>query len=506
MAEWKQDRTDGPVKCTWHLGTKEKSPHTHYPSDPRPKICDTVLENIGNTPLIRINKVASDVPCEVLAKCEFFNSGGSVKDRIGKRMVEEAEKSGRIKKGDILIEPTSGNTGIGLALAAAVKGYKCIITMPEKMSLEKIQVLKGLGAEIIRTPTEAAWDSPESHISVAENLRKKLPNAHILDQYINVNNPLAHYDFTGEEIWNQCDGKVDMVVMGTGTGGTLTGIARKLKEKNPKVIIIGVDPHGSILAQPEELNKTPKPYAVEGIGYDFIPTVCDRHPSLIDRWYKVDDKPAFIMARRLIKEEGLLCGGSSGCAMHIAVQAAKDFGLTKDHRVVVILPDGVRNYMTKFLADSWMIEQGFYEAKSEEQQQEDKKWKGATVKDLRLRPAVYIREKQQIQDAILLMQDNNFDQLPVVNDEKKPLGLITVGNLLAKVSSSQVSSSDPVSKAMFSLPDKMATIQLSTPLADLNSSDYFQKAAAGFVTDPHSNQILHVITQLDLYNFLLKRD
>lgn len=221
--------------------------------------------------------------------------------------------------------------------------------------------MKALGAEIIRTPTEAAWDAPDSHIGVAKRLNKELANSHILDQYSNPSNPNAHYEGTAEEILYQCDGKVDMVVIGAGTGGTISGIARKLKEKLPNVKVVGVDPRGSILAQPESLNKEGiHGYQVEGIGYDFIPDVLDR--SLIDYWVKTDDKEAFTMARRLIKEEGLLCGGSSGTAMAAAVRAAEDLG--EGQRCVVILPDSVRNYMTKFLSDSWMIENGFLEPES----------------------------------------------------------------------------------------------------------------------------------------------
>jgi len=223
-----QPKTEGPQKCTWHLGTTEKSPHKHIKYVKNTKIMSNILENIGFTPLVRVNAIAKDegIECELLAKCEYFNAGGSVKDRIGRRMIEDAEESGRIKKGDVLIEPTSGNTGIGLALTAAVKGYKMIITLPEKMSQEKVDVLKGLGAQIIRTPTEAAFDSPESHIGVAKRLNKEIPNSHILDQYSNPSNPLAHYDGTAEEILFQTEGKVDMVVISAGTGGTLTGIAR----------------------------------------------------------------------------------------------------------------------------------------------------------------------------------------------------------------------------------------------------------------------------------------
>ena len=263
--------------------------------------------------MVRINKLGVDagLKCDLVAKCEFFNAGGSVKDRIGRRMVEDAEKSGRLSEGDVLIEPTSGNTGIGLALSAAVKNYRMIITLPEKMSKEKVDVLKGLGAEIIRTPTEAAWDSPDSHIGVAEKLNREIPNSHILDQYSNPSNPLAHYDGTAQEIWEQCEGKVDMVVLGAGTGGTITGVAWKLKELNPNIIVVGVDPIGSILALPDSLNDDHRlePYVVEGVGYDFIPKVLQRES--IDEWIKTGDKESFLMAKRMIREEGLLCGGSS---------------------------------------------------------------------------------------------------------------------------------------------------------------------------------------------------
>ncbi|MEK6554784.1 MAG: pyridoxal-phosphate dependent enzyme, partial [Bdellovibrionota bacterium] len=232
-------------------------------------IYNNILETIGHTPLVRLNRVGADLSCNLFAKCEFLNPGGSVKDRIGYRMVLKAEKSGRIKKGDTLIEPTSGNTGIGIALAGAVLGYKVIITMPMKMSREKQVVLEALGAEIIRTPTEAESFAPESHIMVARKLQKELPNAHILDQYGNPENPAAHYEGTAEEIIEDLDGKVDMVVVTAGTGGTLTGIAKKFREKLPNCKIVGVDPEGSILAGPGEV----KNYLVEGIGYDFIPDV-----------------------------------------------------------------------------------------------------------------------------------------------------------------------------------------------------------------------------------------
>ena len=339
---------EGPARCTWRLGADPStSPHVHHPAatSGSPKILSSILDHIGNTPMVRLNRVPQSlgVQCEVLGKLEYFNAGGSVKDRIGKRMVEDAERSGRIKPGDVLIEPTSGNTGIGLALAAAIKGYGMIITLPEKMSQEKVDVLKALGAEIIRTPTEAAFDSPDSHIGVAKRLNKEIARSHILDQYSNPSNPLAHYDGTAEEILYQTDGAVDAVVVAAGTGGTVTGIARKLKERLPHVRVIGVDPVGSILAQPAGLNGKIESYKVEGIGYDFVPVVLDR--PLVDEWIKTSDAESFAMSRRLMREEGLFVGGSAGSAMVAAMKVAS--GMKAGERVVVILADSIRNYMSK---------------------------------------------------------------------------------------------------------------------------------------------------------------
>lgn len=315
-----------------------------------PVVMDTITQQIGNTPMVKLNKIPQSLGIEatVYAKLEYFNAGGSVKDRIALRMIEEAERSGRIKPGDTLIEPTSGNTGIGLALVAAVKGYKTIITLPEKMSTEKVSVLRALNATIIRTPTQAAFDSPESHIGVARRLQKELPNAHILDQYGNPDNPLAHEYGTAEEIWQQTEGKIGAVVAGAGTGGTITGLARGLKKHNTGVKIVAADPYGSILAVPESLNKGPfadEGYKVEGIGYDFVPEVLDQ--GAVDLWYKTDDREAFMYARRLIAEEGLLVGGSSGSAMAAMVRCVKDLGLGRGDVVVVIMPDSLRSYLSK---------------------------------------------------------------------------------------------------------------------------------------------------------------
>lgn len=312
---------------------------------------DSILEAIGRTPLVRFNRIGNELPCKIYGKCEFLNPGGSVKDRIAIHMIEDAEQSGKIRPGDTLIEATSGNTGIGLALVGAIKGYKVIITMPEKMSREKQVVIEALGATIYRTPTEVPWDHPNSHISLAKKLQKEIPRSFILDQYNNPANPVIHAKTTAKEILTDAGDQLAMVVISTGTGGTITGVAQTIKSIKPDVKIIGVDPEGSILGGGTDVH----PYLVEGIGYDFIPGVLDN--SLVDQYIKTRDAESFHMARRLIREEGLLIGGSSGAAVWAALQVATQ--LKKNQICVVVLADGIRNYLSKFVDDDWMRAQGF---------------------------------------------------------------------------------------------------------------------------------------------------
>lgn len=428
-----------------------------------------------------------------------------MKDRISLRMVEDAERDGILKPGDTIIEPTSGNTGIGLALAAAVKGYRCIIVMPEKMSMEKVDVLRALGAEIVRTPTNARFDSPESHVGVAWRLKNEIPNSHILDQYRNASNPLAHYDSTAEEILQQCDGRVDMVVVGAGTGGTITGLARKLKEKCPTCKVIGVDPEGSILAEPEELNQTDKTgYEVEGIGYDFIPTVLDR--TVVDKWYKANDEESFSMARALIREEGLLCGGSSGTAMSVAVKAAQE--LREGQRCVVILPDSVRNYMSKFLSDKWMTQKQFL--KVEDLEGRKPWWWNVKVSSLSLSAPLTVLPTVSCSQTIQLLREKGFDQVPIVSESGLVLGMVTLGNMLSSVLAGKVKPSDSVTKVIYK---QFTQVNLTDNLGKLSrilETDHFALVVheqIQYHNDGSSSKkqmVFGVVTAIDLLNFVTR--
>jgi len=316
-------------------------------------IYNNILEVVGDTPVVRLNRIGKETGVELYAKCEFLSPAGSVKDRIAVRMIEELEKKGKIGPNTTLIEPTSGNTGAGMSMVAAVKGYRMIITLPEKMSQEKQVVMEALGAEIIRTPTEAAHDSPESLLGVAKRLNEEIEDSIIPDQYKNPDNPLAHYYGTGAEIWDDFGDSLDLLVIGAGTGGTIAGVAKYLKEKNPKIKIVGIDPEGSILGGRDEVFT----YHVEGIGYDFVPEVLEYNH--IDEWIYSNDQDGFAMARRLIREEGLLVGGSSGSAVWGLLEALKNTSGVR--KALTILPDSIRNYLTKFVNDDWMREHGFLE-------------------------------------------------------------------------------------------------------------------------------------------------
>ena len=448
-----------------------------------PKISDSILDTIGNTPLVRLKSIGKKTGCEFLAKCEFLNAGGSVKDRIGKQMVLAAERSGRIRPGDTLIEATSGNTGIGMALAAAIRGYRMIITMPEKMSREKQVVLEALGAEIIRTPTEAAFDSPDSHIGVAKQLQKILPNSHILDQYNNPENPAAHYEGTGKEIVEQCGGKLDYVVLTAGTGGTLTGVAKRVKEDVPGAKVIGVDPVGSIIAGPGPIGS----YKVEGIGYDFIPKVCET--ALVDEWVKTEDRESFLMARRLIRQEGMLCGGSSGSAVWAALQVAQRVGPGK--RFVIILPDSVRNYMTKFLDPLWMRENGFTE----------KSWESRSVGDLLRslprREVLTANTADTVADSVLTMKERGVSQLPVL-EEGRLVGIITESDMLGKLVEGRAGLSSTVAEVMFR---NVKTINESEDSGVLTRM--FADGLVGLVVND-DQQLKGLISKMDLVDFLTK--
>jgi|JI10StandDraft_1071094.scaffolds.fasta_scaffold05386_7 cystathionine beta-synthase len=450
----------------------------------RDHVLPSILDAVGETPMVRLNAVTAGLACEVVAKCEFMNPGGSVKDRIGVRMLLDAEKSGRIKPGDTLIEPTSGNTGIGLALAAAARGYRVIITMPEKMSQEKQVVLEALGAEIIRTPTEAAWDAPESHIGVAKRLHEVIPNSHILDQYANPSNPLAHAEGTGREIVEQTGGRLDAVVMTAGTGGTLTGVARAIKAAVPSAQIIGVDPEGSILAGPGEI----KSYKVEGIGYDFIPDVLDR--SLVDRWIKSNDKDSFRIARQLIRQEGLLVGGSSGSAVWAALQVAKELGAGK--RVVVILPDSIRNYLSKFVDDRWMRQQGFLKAD----------WEVGTIGDvvraLGQREVISVAADAKVGEATTLFKDRGISQVPVL-DQGRLAGILTESDMLHALVSGRVNNDTIVAEVMVR---KVSTVGMHASSSELPA--IFERGEVALVVD-NDRRVLGLLTKMDLIEMLAAR-
>ena len=446
-------------------------------------IHDNILSCVGCTPVVRIQHLARDLAPEVLAKCEFLNPGGSVKDRIGVHMLEQAEARGEIKPGDTLIEATSGNTGIGLALAAAVKGYRLIITMPEKMSREKQVVLEALGAEIHRTPTEAAWDAPDSHIGVARRLNAVIPRSRILDQYGNADNPGVHYERTAAEIIEACDGKLDAFVATVGTGGTMSGVAKRLKEELPNCRIVGVDPVGSIIAGlPDDKVGS---YKVEGIGYDFIPDVMWR--DLVDEWIKTDDGPSFRTARKLIRREGLLVGGSSGSAMWATLEYAKK--MKSGQRVLTILADGVRNYMTKFLDDRWMRENRFVEEPWAEGEV------GDIVRGMPQRKILTVAESAQIGDAVSIMKSHGVSQVPVLDGDEL-VGILTETDVLASLFEKRCTMDTVIGEVMCR---RVSTVSVNDEAQAL--ADVFMRGETALVVDD-KGKLTGLVSKLDLIEHL----
>ena len=385
-------------------------------------IKNNILETIGNTPLIRLNKITKGFPCTVLAKVDYFNPGNSIKDRMALKMVEVAEKEGKLKPGGTIIECTSGNTGMGLAITACVKGYKCIFTTTDKQSKEKVDILKALGAEVIVCPTNVEPDDPRSYYSVARRLEKEIPNSYLCNQYDNLGNRLAHYESTGPEIWRQTDGKITHLVCTAGTGGTVTGVAMFLKEKNPDIQIWAIDVYGSLLTKYFRTGEVDMhevhPYISEGFGEDFVPGNYDM--SVIDQFEQVTDKDGAIMARRLAKEEGIFCGYSAGSCLQGLFQLKNK--LKKDDLVVCIFHDHGSRYVAKIYNDQWMIERGFLDVK--------------TFKDIISargeKRLITIEPQQTVSEAVELMKKYDIEHIPVMNGDG-PIGAISEGGLFQKV-------------------------------------------------------------------------
>jgi cystathionine beta-synthase len=405
-----------------------------------PKPYDDVLAMVGNTPMIRLNKVTEGVRTPIYAKVEFFNPGGSLKDRIGAAIIEDAERSGDLKPGGVIVEGTSGNTGVGLAIAAALKGYRCIFTMPDKMSDEKVRLLRAYGAEVIITPTAVPADHPDNYVMKAKSITKSTRNAVLANQFYNQANPEAHYRTTGPEIWEQTDGKITHFVASAGTGGTLSGVGRYLKEQNPDIKVIAGDPDGSIYGEYSKRQEIAPghPYKVEGIGGDKIPSTL--HYDLIDEWMTVSDPDALKMARRLAREEGLFVGGSSGLNVQVALKVASAI-VGDDAMIVTILADTGERYLSKIYNDDWMRENQMLEAE---------RVSVGTLLELKTDEApelVTVAPSATVRQALNLMGSYNVSQLPVVDDGEN-VGSVAESSLMAQAVAKPGSLARPVREVM----------------------------------------------------------
>ena len=455
-------------------------------------IYDSLLDAIGHTPLLRMANVGRDLSCPLLGKLEMLNPGGSVKDRIGLRMIEQAERDGHLKPGGTIVEPTSGNTGVGLAIAAALKGYRCVFTMPDKMSIEKVSLLRAYGAEVVITPTAVAPESPESYYSVADRLTREIPGAYQPNQYHNHRNPDSHYETTGPEIWEQTDGKITHFVVSVGTGGTITGAGHYLKEQNPDIVVVGADPEGSIFTSGGEV----APYLVEGIGKDSWPDTLDR--DVIDRWVTVSDRDSFLTARRITKEEGLLAGGSCGTAVWAALEVGSELG--PDDLMVVVLPDSGKNYLSKLYNESWMLEHGFLdrpgtmarigEVLAEKQRLEH------SVPDM-----VAVPSNETVGRAIDTLQEFGISQVPVATSDKPEdvsdiVGSIQERSLLDRVFRDRGAIERNVSDVM---DEPLPTVPSSAGVEEM-FADLSRGAEAIVVTE--GAKPIGVLTRADLLEFL----
>lgn len=455
------------------------------------EIYQNIIETIGNTPLVRLNSVASDLPCLMLAKVEFFNPGGSVKDRIGPPIIEDAERDGRLKPGGTIVEATSGNTGVGLAIAAAVKGYRCIFVMPDKMSQEKVLLLRAFGARVVMTPTAVEPEDPRSYYSVARRLVEETPNAILANQYYNPVNPESHYLTTGPELWKQTDGKITHFVVGMGTGGTISGTGRYLKEQNPNVKVIGVDPIGSILYELHRSGRYTKAetYKVEGIGEDFLPGTTDL--SVVDHIVQVNDRESLLMARRLVREEGIFTGGSAGSAVAGAIKYAREQNLGPEAVVVVLLPDSGSRYLSKVFNDDWMRENGFLE----------QHWVDVRASDIATAKGngslITARPSDKINDVIRLLKEHNISQVPVLDDNGRLVGVVTEIALLNHML--QTDHKHDAEETIQSVIDpNVAVVRPNTPLEALMG--IFTNNTVALITT--GEEVQGILTKIDILDFL----